>query len=970
MALRDEISAGTITAYLTLKDNGFFDEINKASSAVQEFEEEANKAGQGLTNFIKAGDSIAGFGDSLTRNVTIPVTRFAQSAISDLRNTESAFVGVTKTIDEARLKESFSDAAEGYDVLDRAIWQMTQDTASSYEEIANVMEWAGQLGVPLGEGGREIIDFTKTMVMLGDTTNLSASEAAEALAKFMNITGTSFEESSNLGSAIVELGNNFATTELDIVNMATRMASAGTIAGLTEQEILALATAMSSAGIRAEAGGSAMSQTFTKIEQIVQGTAENSEEKLNAIANAAGMTAEEFAYAWENEPIKAVTAFIGGIDSLEQGGESAIVLLDELGMSGVRQSNMLKALALSSDNVAKALEYSNAGWGENLALSVEAEKRYATLDSQLSRLNEQWKEMKVEIAEAFLPVLQNLLDILKELITWWKSLSDETKIFMTNTLLVVAALGPFLSILGRVISITGQIIANLGVFISLLKNVVSVVSGIKDVFLTKFLPISSIIGGVVLAIKEFFDMWKNGWDLLKTILEALGLALAAIGATLLGAPAVVAAVVAGIIFAISQIVIVIHEHWDEIVNWWKNTALPWILSIGGWLLESIKKVGSNIANWWTGTVVPWFSSIFNSIKEWVSNVFGNIKEALSTFWNFIKEWGSKLVTNITSWLKNIFETLIGWLSDLAKSVIEKIETLWNNIVEKGRAIISGIVSFANNVYSKITEIWNKIVSMISEVFSNISSKINSLVEGLMSLLSTLFDKIKSAIETMITTIKSSIETFIKVVNDIFSSMKNIISNIVSTLKTLIESVMKTVSDFIKSALSVISDLWNSIANFVEEVFVKIVEKLKSLFQSLWEWAKELPGKFIEIGKTVVEAIWEGMKIVWEKVSSWFNEKFGFIGDFISGVKSVAGSVFDKVSTVVSGSHAQGLDYVPYNGYVAELHKGERVLTKQENEDYNNGNNSSGGDTYNFYNVKNDPYEYAREIKRVKKELAF
>lgn len=32
---------------------------------------------------------------------------------------------------------------------------------------------------------------------------------------------------------------------------------------------------------------------------------------------------------------------------------------------------------------------------------------------------------------------------------------------------------------------------------------------------------------------------------------------------------------------------------------------------------------------------------------------------------------------------------------------------------------------------------------------------------------------------------------------------------------------------------------------------------------------------------------------------------------------------------VDGSHAGGLDYVPYNGYIAELHKGERVLTADE-----------------------------------------
>ena len=77
-----------------------------------------------------------------------------------------------------------------------------------------------------------------------------------------------------------------------------------------------------------------------------------------------------------------------------------------------------------------------------------------------------------------------------------------------------------------------------------------------------------------------------------------------------------------------------------------------------------------------------------------------------------------------------------------------------------------------------------------------------------------------------------------------------------------------------------------------------------------------------------------------------------------------------IKEVFDGSHATGLDYVPFNGYVAQLHEGERVLTKQENREYNRGTRSGGttGDTFNFYNTQPTPYEYARQMKRAKRDL--
>ena len=149
--------------------------------------------------------------------------------------------------------------------INDGIKEMSTQIPATTTQIAGVAEAAGQLGIATDD----VLDFTRVMIDLGESTNLSADEAASALAKFSNITGTSAANYGRLGSVIVGLGNNFATMEADIVSMGTRLASAGTLAGLTEPEIMALATAMSSVGIEAEAGGTAMTQTLSAIETAV-----------------------------------------------------------------------------------------------------------------------------------------------------------------------------------------------------------------------------------------------------------------------------------------------------------------------------------------------------------------------------------------------------------------------------------------------------------------------------------------------------------------------------------------------------------------------------------------------------------------------------------------------------------------------------------------------------------------------------
>lgn len=331
---------------------------------------------------------------------------------------ESAITGVAKTTD-------LTD--EELAAMSDSIKALSTEIPATTEEIAAVTEAAGQLGIQKDA----LLDFTEIMTMLGTATNMTADEAATALARFANITGMATDNYGRLGSVIVDLGNNFATTESEIVAMGTRLASAGKLAGLTEPEIMALAAAMSSVGIEAEAGGTAMTQTLNAIEKAVAKGGDD----LAEFARIAGMSSEEFSSAWKNDAMSALTSFIGGLGKLDEQGESTVLVLEDLGLTGIRQSNMLKALGLAADQMTGAVNTANTAWQQNTALTNEANKRYATAQSRLTMMQNAYNNLKVAIGDAYTPALSEAYGV------GTKVLNEITKFVQANPGVVAAITG-------------------------------------------------------------------------------------------------------------------------------------------------------------------------------------------------------------------------------------------------------------------------------------------------------------------------------------------------------------------------------------------------------------------------------------------------------------------------------------------------------------------------------------------------
>lgn len=510
---------------------------NKLKIVTNELESVSAKAINLGNNIEKIGGKIEKAGNKLSAFSAATGVALVTSAKSAIEF-EDAFTGVEKTVDGT--EEQMAELKQG-------IRDMAKEIPSSTTEISAVAEAAGQLGIETDN----ILSFSKAMIDLGNSTNLTAEDAASQLAKFANIMGMSQKDFDKLGSSVVDLGNHFATTEADIVEMSMRLAGAGKQVGLSEGQVLGLATALSSVGIEAEMGGSAISKAMVKMQNAVElsstklqditkktgmslhdlqlmsandsmgfkelaGSLDMTSTELKNIVNAgvdlenfskiSGMTTEKFKEQWEKDAAGALSAFIQGLGNAEDKGESAVTMLTEMGLTEVRLRDSLLRAANAGNLFTKAIKTGTEAWEDNTALTNEANKRYETVQSKIKIATNKVKDLFITLGNKLLPVVDKGINKIENVTKWLDNLNDGQVETILKIAGIVTAAGPLLTIMGKFISTGGKVIKGVGTFtqaVGVMRG--TVVSGSDSVnglagFLTKLTSPAGLATTAVLAV--------------------------------------------------------------------------------------------------------------------------------------------------------------------------------------------------------------------------------------------------------------------------------------------------------------------------------------------------------------------------------------------------------------------------------------------------------------------------------------
>ena len=863
-------------------------------------------AGRG---FISTGTILSGL---LTAGIVT-----ATKTASDM---EDAFTGIMKVTD-------MTD--QEYRGLEKTIMQMSTRIPASFEEIAGAMEVAGRLGI---EGSDNIEKFAETVLMMGVATEMSAEDAADSMARFMNIMGTSQGDVDRLGSVIVELGNNFATTEPEILNMGLRLAGASKQLGMSEAETLGLAAAMSALGLRAEMGGSAMSKFMTKaLTEVQQGG-----EAASKWADIAGVSVGDLSNMMEDDFAGALQLIVKGFGEVSEEGENLDQVLRDMGINDIRMLDTIKRLSSGYGLLEQAISMASSEWETNTALVEEAELRYGTFSSMLKMMFNRLRNILKGFGEVFMEVFKSIFQVMAPVL---EKVEELTYAFFDLETGAITPLGKAVGILtvalvamaaalipiGIVSLLAGQIFfmaSAFGVAAINVARVVGVILGAVGAFVTITLTvimfreeIAELINQITErfpwiedafnAVKEaVMNLWEKIKPLVDGFMEFIGIVVTVM--TFLWS---LRQAFMGVMLIVGKVLRVVGLLWGVLLA---NPISILVAVLVGLVWVFIRLWNENeefrqsIINTWESikaTVLPVVEDVVNFLKEkwgefmtWWEENKDRIYTKAEEVWNSLVAFLETVVITIVGWLIEKWNQFKVWWDENQDAIYAKAEEIWNNLVTFFTETVPLIIATIMEKWEEFKEWWSEtqdsVKTKAEEVWQAITDFITPLVEELVDFVTEEWSRltewweedhatIKEAVDTVWPYIEGVIRIAVMVIGDVIGwFLDNTLGRLIMVweiLSTAVGIAWDIITFAISQAIIIITGIISGLAELITGDFSGAWETLKETVDDTWD---NIWDTIKSITDRIITLIGGWLSDIWSDFQQWWSDIAETVGTFL------------------------------------------------------------------------------------------
>lgn len=287
-----------------------------------------------------------------------------------------------------------------------------------------------------------------------------------------------------------------------------------------------------------------------------------------------------------------------------------------------------------------------------------------------------------------------------------------------------------------------------------------------------------------------------------------------------------------------------------------------------------------------------------------------------------------------------------------QAVLKAVFSVFSLVVGTAVELIGGLIGWIQNLTDKntesgklISETWGVVKEILKKTFDNIAELIDAFVQVATVFWDMFGDEITAATKAIW-----------GILSAMFSTGFNTINNLLDIFIALFKGDWE--------------GMWNAVKKLASDIWSGITKAMKSWLDGMIGIVGDIAKDMFEAGKKAMNNFFEGIKEPWKKIEDWLNNKLGWVDTQFGKADTMGSKKQDsKGGKGIDGSHRSGLEYVPYDGYIAELHQGEQILTSEEAKKSDENNKSD-----NFYftinadNIKdlNDLVEMAKNARRMQR----
>lgn len=931
------INMGSAIAYLELDTSKFSKGFISAYNDLKVFGDKASTAEQKFKGLSSAFKTV---GSGLSKTVTLPLVGIGTAAVKAGADFESAMSQVAATM------------------------------GKPVSEIKNLTKFAQEMGAKTAFSAKQAADGLNILAQSG----LDANDQMKVLPEVLNLAAAGNLSLADSATYVVGTLKGFGQN-MDNAQRVTDLVAKG--ATMANTDVRGLGTALSSSSATAKSYGQNMDSVTLSLLRLAE----------------QNITGEEAATALNRAMMDLYTPTTNAKKALDELGISAYDssgkardfndIIDDLngalsGMSEEQQNAYKNTIfttyglqAFNKMTVASTEKVNEFKKGLQDATGSAAQQAQTQLDNlkgDITLFKSALEGTGIVISNIIIPKLREFVKFLTDLLTKFNDANPATQKLIVNLGLIAAAVGPIMLIfsklfgtLSKITSITKIVSSSLGTVLSAgLNNAALSAAGASSSMITLSSvlsaitsPIALIVAGFAALAGAFVTLWNTSEDFRNNITGTF-------------------------------------KNLQQVVQNFLNGIVSRINELG----FNFTSITDAIKSAWIGLcniIAPIFTGAFKTVVDVLSNVFDTILSALDIFIGvFTGDW-----QRVKDGLEGIFDSIIELVLGFVTNIVATFGEIGANILEafgldgvadKFREFFtSTIPSIIDGAIGVIKGAFDGIVTFFTETLPNgLNNFANVTVPQFISNVTAFFQNLPYNIGNIIGQAIGHIYLFgSNLLSWAATAIPQFIASVVAFFAQLPGAIWQWLVSAFNHVVTWGSQMVSQGRSAMQSFLSTVINIIRNLPSNIWSILTQIPSKVRQLGSQLrsagsaaFNALWDGIKSVGNSIIGWVSGFASTIKSFISGIvsgfQSVVGSANEAKSAAASvkGRHANGLDYVPYNGYIAELHKGERVLTAQENKEYNEGRKGQSGDTFNFYNTQPTPYEYARQMKRAKKELLY